>query len=78
MNPIENIWGSLKQYLRNNYKLHNLNQLKEEIRQYRVTLMPKVCQQYIGHLNKVCQQYLGHLNKVILKMIQENGGPSGS
>ena len=78
MNPIENIWGSLKQYLRNNYKLRNLNQLKEEIRQYWVPLMPKVCQQYIGHLNKVCQQYIGHLNKVIPKMIQENGGPSGS
>ena len=66
MNPIENIWGSLKQYLRNIYKPRNLDQLKEGIRQFWATLTPEVCQRYIGHLNKV-----------IPKVIQENGGPSG-
>lgn len=66
MNPIENIWGSLKQYLRNIYKPRNLDQLRDGIHQFWATLTPEVCQRYIGHLSKV-----------ILKVIQENGGPSG-
>lgn len=66
MNPIENIWGSLKQYLRNIHKPRNLDQLRDGIRQFWATLTPEVCRRYIGHLNKV-----------IPKVIQENGGPSG-
>ena len=31
LNPIENIWGSLKQYLRTSYKLKNLQELKDSI-----------------------------------------------
>ena len=34
LNRIENIWGSLKQYLRNTYKSKNLVQLKEGIQQF--------------------------------------------
>lgn len=66
LNPIENIWGSLKQYLRNTYKPRNLEQLKNGIKQFWATLTPDVCQQYIRHLDKV-----------IPVVIQKEGNPSG-
>ena len=66
LNPIENIWGSLKQYLRNVYKPKNLEELKSGIQQFWVTLTPEVCTQYIQHIQKV-----------IPKVIENNGGPSG-
>ena len=65
-NPIENVWGPLKQFLRNTYKPKNLEELKEGIQQFWVTLTPEVCTRYIDHLKKV-----------IPKVIQEEGGPSG-
>lgn len=66
LNPIENIWGSLKQYLRNVYKPKNLEELKCGIQQFWVTLTPEVCTRYIQHIQKV-----------IPKVIENNGGPSG-
>ena len=53
LNPIENVWGSLKQYLRNFYKPRNLEQLKNGIQQFWATLSPSVCTRYIQHLDKV-------------------------
>jgi len=67
LNPIENIWGSLKQYLRNSYKPRNLDELKQGIQQFWNSLTPEVCQRYISHI----------ANKVIPKVIQVNGEPSG-
>ena len=66
LNPIENVWGSLKQYLRNVYKPKNLDELKEGIKQFWATLTPTVCTRYIQHLKKV-----------IPKVIEHEGGPSG-
>ena len=66
LNPIENIWGSLKQYLRNTYKPRNLEQLKNGIKQFWATLTPDVCKRYIHHLDKV-----------IPAVIQKEGNPSG-
>ena len=66
LNPIENVWGSMKQYLRTHYKPRNLDELKQGIQQFWETLTPDVCQRYIGHLQKV-----------IPKVIQVQGGPSG-
>ena len=66
LNPIENVWGSLKQYLRNFYKPKNLEELKAGIEQFWVTLTPDVCKKYIGHLKKV-----------IPKVIEVAGNPSG-
>ena len=48
LNPIENLWGSLK-----TYKPKNLEELKEGIQQFWVTLTPEVCTRYIDHLKKV-------------------------
>ena len=66
LNPIENIWGSMKQYLRIHYKPRNLDELKQGIQQFWETLTPDVCQRYIGHLQKV-----------IPKVIEVQGVPSG-
>ena len=66
LNPIENVWGSLKRYLRDHHKPHNQQSLIEGIKKFWKTLTPTVCARYINHINKV-----------IPKVIQENGGPSG-
>lgn len=66
LNPIENVWGSLKQFLRSTYKPSNLEQLKAGIQQFWLTLTPTVCSKYIGHLQKVMP-----------KVIEVDGNPSG-
>ena len=66
LNPIELVWGSLKQYLRNHSKPKNLVELKAGIEQFWLTLTPQVCGKYIGHLKKV-----------IPKIISVGGAPSG-
>ena len=66
LNPIEFVWGSLKQYLRSYYKPKNLKQLKAGIEQFWLTLTPEVCAKYISHLKKV-----------IPKIISVEGAASG-
>ena len=66
LNPIENVWGSLKQYLRTVVKPRSIEELKAGIQEFWQTLTPVVCQKYIAHLRKV-----------IPKVIEEDGGPSG-
>ena len=66
LNPIENVCGSMKNHLRTNVKPRNLQELKDGIKEFWLTLTPAVCKKYIGHLKKV-----------IPKVIEENGGPSG-
>ena len=56
LKPIENVWGFLKQFLRTTFKLKNLDELKDEIKQFWRTLTPEVCTKYINHLNKVIPQ----------------------
>ena len=66
LNPIELIWGSLKQYLRNTFKPNSLDELKQGIQQFWNSLTPTVCQKYISHINKV-----------IPKIVEVKGEPSG-
>ena len=66
LNPIENVWGSLKEYLRNTHKPRNLEELKSGIKEFWKTLTPAVCTRYINHLKKV-----------IPVVIQKQGEPSG-
>ena len=65
LNPIENVWGSMLNHLWTNVKPKNLQELKDGIREFWLTLTPAVCQKYIGHLKKV-----------IPKDIEEDSGPS--
>ena len=66
LNPIENVWGSLKHFLRTTFKPKNLEELKDSIKQFWSSLTPEVCSRYINHLHKV-----------IPKVVQKEGGPSG-
>jgi len=57
LNPIEKVWGSMKNYLRNKHfrKLENRNfeGLKQGIKAFWQTLTPKVCRKYIRHIHKI-------------------------
>lgn len=66
LNPIENVWGSLKQFLRNDFKPKNLDELKSGIQQFWSTLTPEICRKYINHLHKVMP-----------KVVTVGGNPSG-
>ena len=66
LNPIELIWHTLKEFLRNEYKPHNLSELKQGIKTFWESLTPEICSRYIGHLKKV-----------IPKVVEVNGGPFG-
>ena len=66
LNPIENCWVSLKQFLRTTYKPTNLQELIDGIEKFWTSLTPDVCKKYIGHLQKVMP-----------KVIEVNGNPSG-
>ena len=66
LNPIENVWGSLKEYLRNTCKPKGLEDLKIGIRQFWRTLTPVLCSHHINHLQKV-----------MAAVVEKNGGPSG-
>jgi len=66
LNPIELVWGSMKQYLRKFYKPRNLDELKAGIQQFWNSLTPQVCQRYISHLRKV-----------LPKIVEVHGEPSG-
>ena len=59
LNPIENVWGFMKKFLRTNIKPKTIPELKDGIRQFWLTLTPAVCQKYI--------------KKVVSKEIEENG-----
>lgn len=66
LNPIENVWGSMKEYLRNYYKPQNLEDLKRGIKEFWKKLTPSVCTRYINHMQKVMPV-----------VVKKEGGPSG-
>ena len=66
LDPIENVWGSMKTYLRTEYKPKNLQDLKDGIIQF-----------WKQMTRTVCQKYISHLHKVIPKVIEMNSAPSG-
>ena len=50
LNPIEKVWGSMKNFLRNKHKPKNMLELKEGIKLFWQMMTPKVCSKYIDHL----------------------------
>ena len=53
INPIENVWGCMKCFLKDSYKSTNLENLQAAISTFWKTLTPALCTKYISHLNKV-------------------------
>ena len=66
MNPIENLWHELKEYLRREIKPHTKEELEEGILKFWETVTKEKCARYIRHLKKV-----------IPRVIEEQGGPTG-
>ena len=66
LSPIENVWGSMKPYLKTYIKPKTVPELKEGIKRFWKTLTPQVC-----------TKYTDHLRKVVPKVIEVNGEPSG-
>ena len=53
LDPIEHIWHTLNEFLRNEYKPLDLFELKQGIKAFWESLTPEICSRYIGHLKKV-------------------------
>ena len=53
LNPIENLWHELKEYMRREVKPKNKEELIRGIKAFWKTVTPSVCAKYIGHLKKV-------------------------
>lgn len=66
MNPIENLWGSLKYHIRRRKKPTNQQELLDGIQEFWDTVTPVVCCRYIDHLFKV-----------VPKVVHVNGEASG-
>ena len=66
LNPIENLWHELKEFLRREVKPHTKEELITGIQQFWETVTVSKCVRYIRHLRKV-----------IPRVIQEQGGPTG-
>ena len=66
LNPIDNWWHELKEYLRRVVKPRTKDQLISGILEFWETVTIEKCRKYVGHLKKV-----------VPKVIEMNGGPTG-
>lgn len=66
LNPIENLWHELKEFIRRDVKPQTKEQLMDGIEQFWQTVDVAKCQKYIGHLRKV-----------VPKVIELNGEATG-
>ena len=66
LNPIENLWHELKEYLRREVKPHTKEELVSGIQEFWGTVTPSKCARYIRHLRKV-----------IPRVIAVQGAPTG-
>ena len=53
LNPIENLWHEMKEFLRAKVKPRKLAELKDGIKTFWRTVSPAKCVKYINHLQKV-------------------------
>ena len=66
MNPIENLWHELKEYIRRDVKPRNKEQLVDGITQFWA----------IVDTHKCCR-YINHLKKVLPRVIERSGDATG-
>ena len=66
MNPIENLWHELKEFIRREIKPRTKADLIDGIKRFWETVTVEKCRRYINHLDKV-----------IPEVIECEGGPSG-
>ena len=66
LNPIENLWHELKEFIRREVKPRIKDELIDGIKKFWATVDAAKCKKYIRHLRKV-----------IPKVIEVNGEPTG-
>ena len=66
LNPIENLWHELKEYIRREIKPHSKEDLISGIKQFWETVD-----------DEKCRKYIRHLQKVVPKVIELKGAPTG-
>ena len=66
LNPIENLWHEIKEFLRREIEPTTKDQLVDGIMVFWESVTVDKCQRYIGHLKKV-----------VPKVIELEGGPTG-
>ena len=66
LNPIENLWHELKEYVRREIKPKTKEELIDGIQQFWETVD-----------RAKCKKYIGHLRKVIPKVIELEGSATG-
>jgi len=66
MNPIENLWHKLKEYIRQEVKPRNKQELVNGITYFWATI----------DVHKCCR-YIDHLKKVLPKVIEKGGATTG-
>ena len=66
LNPIENLWHNMKQYICSKVKPINKDQLLDGLEEFWNTVTKEKCQKYIGHIHTVMP-----------KVVEANGGPCG-
>lgn len=67
LNPIELVWGSMKEAVRNNYKPRTLQQLKDALLDYWSKKMTE----------ETCTRYVLHIHKVLPAVVEAEGQASG-
>ena len=60
LNPIENLWHELKEFIRREVKPTSKEELISGIRAFWETVTTEKCQKYIGHLKKVIQEAIAY------------------
>ena len=66
LNPIENVWHELKEFIRREVKPHTKEDLINGIQEFWLTM----------DINK-CKKYIGHLRKVVPRVIELGGDATG-
>lgn len=66
LNPIENVWHELKEFLRREVKPTIKSELIDGINRFWDTVTVDKCKKYINHIKKV-----------VPRIIERNGGPTG-
>jgi patatin-like phospholipase/acyl hydrolase len=66
INPIENLWAEMKNYISSTVKPNTKAELEDGLNQFWDTVTPEKCCKYINHIHKVMP-----------KVVQCEGGPSG-
>ena len=82
LNPIENLWHELKEFVRREVKPHTKEELILGIKQFWKTVDVPKCTRFVFFLINVQWlaiffRYIRHLVKVIPKVIEVEGKPTG-